>query len=108
MPSTSSSGGRRSDESRRRAAHPSPRFGIVGAGLMATQLAALFVRRLELPLVIADVDEQALERARGAIEAELAGLVAKGRYEEGKARFLASLVHTTDGPRGVRRLRARA
>jgi len=47
--------------------------------------------------VIADVDEQALERARGAIEAELAGLVAKGRYEEGKARFLASLVHTTTG-----------
>jgi 3-hydroxyacyl-CoA dehydrogenase len=64
---------------------------------MATQLAALCLRRLELPLVIADVDEQALESARGAIEAELAGLVAKGRYDEGKARFLASLVHTTAG-----------
>jgi len=50
-----------------------------------------------LPLVIADVDEQALERARGTIEAELAGLVDKGRYEEGKARFLASLVRTTTG-----------
>ncbi|TML45157.1 MAG: 3-hydroxyacyl-CoA dehydrogenase [Actinobacteria bacterium] len=73
------------------------RVGIVGAGLMATQLAALFLRRLELPLVIADVDEQALERARGAIEAELAGQVAKGRYDEGKARFLASLVRTTTG-----------
>jgi 3-hydroxyacyl-CoA dehydrogenase/enoyl-CoA hydratase/carnithine racemase len=71
--------------------------GIVGAGLMATQLAVLFLRRLELPLVLADVDEQALDRARGAIEAELAGLVAKGRYDEGKARFLASLVHTTTG-----------
>jgi 3-hydroxyacyl-CoA dehydrogenase/enoyl-CoA hydratase/carnithine racemase len=71
------------------------KVGIVGAGLMATQLATLFLRRLELPLVIADVDEQALERARGAIEAELAGLVAKGRYDGGKARFLASLVATT-------------
>jgi 3-hydroxyacyl-CoA dehydrogenase/enoyl-CoA hydratase/carnithine racemase len=71
------------------------KIGIVGAGLMATQLAALFLRRLELPLVITDVDEQALERAREAIEAELASLVAKGRYEEGKARFLASLVRTT-------------
>src|SRR5207253_1754543 len=80
-------------------AEPRPvgRIGIVGAGLMATQLAALFLRRLELPLVIADVDEQALERARGAIEAELAGQVAKGRYDEGKARFLASLVRTTTG-----------
>src|SRR5436189_4181574 len=64
---------------------------------MATQLAALFLRRLELPLVLADVDEQALERARAAIEAELAGLVAKGRYAEGKARFLGSLVRTTTG-----------
>ena len=73
------------------------KVGIVGAGLMATQLATLFLRRLELPLVLADVDEKALQRARGAIEAELAGLVAKGRYDEGKARFLASLVHTTTG-----------
>jgi 3-hydroxyacyl-CoA dehydrogenase/enoyl-CoA hydratase/carnithine racemase len=71
--------------------------GIVGAGLMASQLATLFLRRLELPLVIADVDEQALERVRTAIEAELAGLVAKGRYDEGKARFLGSLVRTTTG-----------
>ena len=79
------------------APRPVTRLGIVGAGLMATQLAALCLRRLELPLVIADVDEQALESARGAIESELAGLVAKGRYDEGKARFLASLVHTTTG-----------
>jgi len=71
------------------------KIGIVGAGLMATQLAVLFLRRLELPLVITDVQEQALERARVAIDAELAGLVAKGRYDEGKARFLASLVRTT-------------
>ena len=81
------------------AAGPRPvaQVGIVGAGLMATQLATLFLRRLELPLVLADVDEQALERARAAIDAELAGLVAKGRYDEGKARFLGSLVRTTTG-----------
>jgi 3-hydroxyacyl-CoA dehydrogenase/enoyl-CoA hydratase/carnithine racemase len=71
------------------------KVGIIGAGLMATQLATLFLRRLELPLVLADVDEEALERARGVIEAELGGLVAKGRYDEGKARFLAGLVRTT-------------
>jgi len=71
--------------------------GIVGAGLMATQLATLFLRRLELPLVIADVDEQALERAQASVEAELAGLVGKGRYDQGKARFLGSLVRTTTG-----------
>jgi 3-hydroxyacyl-CoA dehydrogenase len=48
-----------------------------------------------LPLVITDVEVQALERAREAIDAELAGLVAKGRYDGGKARFLASLVQTS-------------
>jgi 3-hydroxyacyl-CoA dehydrogenase/enoyl-CoA hydratase/carnithine racemase len=81
------------------AAEPRPlrKVGIVGAGLMATQLATLFVRRLELPLVLSDVDEAALERGRGAVEAELAGLVARGRYDEGKARFLGSLVETTTG-----------
>ena len=73
------------------------KVGIVGAGLMATQLATLFLGRLELPLVLTDVDEQALARARTSIEAELAGLVAKGRYDEGKARFLGSLVTTTTG-----------
>jgi 3-hydroxyacyl-CoA dehydrogenase/enoyl-CoA hydratase/carnithine racemase len=73
------------------------KIGIVGAGLMATQLATLALRRLELPLVLRDVDEQALERATGAIEAELGGLVARGRLDEGKARFLGSLVSTTTG-----------
>jgi 3-hydroxyacyl-CoA dehydrogenase/enoyl-CoA hydratase/carnithine racemase len=77
--------------------HAVRKIGIVGAGLMATQLAVLFLRRLEVPLVLRDIDEEALDRARATIEAELAGLVAKGRYEEGKARFLGSLVTTTTG-----------
>jgi 3-hydroxyacyl-CoA dehydrogenase/enoyl-CoA hydratase/carnithine racemase len=90
---------RRAKKPPRLAAEPRrvEKVGIVGAGLMATQLAALFLRRLELPLVITDVDEQALARAREAIDTELAGLVARGRYDEGKARFLASLVKTTTG-----------
>jgi len=88
---------RRAKQPPRLAAEPRRvgKIGVVGAGLMATQLAALFLRRLELPLVITDVEEQALVRAREAIGGELAGLVAKGRYDEGKARFLASLVQTT-------------
>ena len=76
---------------------PLKKIGIVGAGLMATQLATLFLRRLELPIVIRDVDQQALERAEAAISTELAGLVAKGRYDEAKARFLRSIVQTTPG-----------
>jgi 3-hydroxyacyl-CoA dehydrogenase/enoyl-CoA hydratase/carnithine racemase len=73
------------------------KVGIVGAGLMAAQLAALFLRRLEVPVAMRDISEDALSNARESIESELQEQVAKGRYEEGKARFLASLVSTSTG-----------
>jgi 3-hydroxyacyl-CoA dehydrogenase/enoyl-CoA hydratase/carnithine racemase len=68
------------------------RVGIVGAGLMATQLATLFLRRLEVPVVLTDVDAERAENAVETVRGELAGLVAKGRLDEGKARFLGSIV----------------
>jgi 3-hydroxyacyl-CoA dehydrogenase/enoyl-CoA hydratase/carnithine racemase len=68
------------------------KVGIVGAGLMATQLATLFLRRLEVPIAIRDVDQEIVDRALQGLEAELESQVQKGRYDEGKARFLASLV----------------
>jgi 3-hydroxyacyl-CoA dehydrogenase/enoyl-CoA hydratase/carnithine racemase len=71
------------------------RVGIVGAGLMATQLAVLFLRRLELPLVIRDVERAIVDSALDSIRAELESLVAKGRYDEEKARFLSTLVTGT-------------
>jgi 3-hydroxyacyl-CoA dehydrogenase/enoyl-CoA hydratase/carnithine racemase len=73
------------------------RVGIVGAGLMATQLATLFLRRLEVPVVLTDVDTGRAEQAVESIRDELAGLVAKGRVGEGKARFLGSIVTASDG-----------
>ena len=79
------------------AAEPRPirKVGLVGAGLMAAQLAALFLRRLELPVAIRDVSEDALASARETIDEALAEQVARGRYDEGKARFLSSLVSTS-------------
>ncbi len=68
------------------------RIGIVGAGLMASQLATLFLRRLELPIVISDVKQEIVDRALESIRGELQSQVAKGRYTEDKARFLESLV----------------
>jgi 3-hydroxyacyl-CoA dehydrogenase len=71
------------------------KVGIVGAGLMAAQLATLVLRRLEVPVAMRDVNEEVLASARESIEADLQEQVAKGRYDEGKARFLASLVSTS-------------
>jgi 3-hydroxyacyl-CoA dehydrogenase/enoyl-CoA hydratase/carnithine racemase len=73
------------------------KIGIVGAGLMATQLATLFLRRFEVPIVLRDVDEDVVERSLESIRGELREQAAKGRYDEGKARFLGSLVTGSTG-----------
>ncbi len=73
------------------------KVGVVGAGLMATQLATLFLRRLEVPLVISDVDAARVEEAVAAIRADLEKQVTRGRLSEGKARFLGSIVDGVTG-----------
>src|SRR6185503_19244050 len=57
----------------RPAADPRPirKVGLVGAGLMAAQLAGLFLRRLEVPVVMCDVSEDALAAARESLETDL-------------------------------------
>ena len=47
------------------------KIGIVGAGLMATQLATLFLKRLGIPLVIRDLDQETVDRAVASIREEL-------------------------------------
>src|SRR5207247_2060665 len=73
------------------------KVGIVGAGLMARQIATLFLRRLEVPIVIRDLSYEVVEDALGDICGEIDRLVATGRYDEGKGRFLQSLVSGTTG-----------
>jgi 3-hydroxyacyl-CoA dehydrogenase/enoyl-CoA hydratase/carnithine racemase len=68
------------------------RVGIVGAGLMARQLALLFLRRLEVPIVLRDLTQGQVDEGIEWIQDELAELVRRGRLSEGKARFLGSIV----------------
>jgi 3-hydroxyacyl-CoA dehydrogenase/enoyl-CoA hydratase/carnithine racemase len=68
------------------------KVGMVGAGLMARQLALLFLRRLEVPVVLRDLTQEQVDDASSWIADELDQLVRKGRIGEGKARFLNSLV----------------
>ena len=63
------------------------RVGIVGAGLMATQLATLFLKRLEVPLVIRDLSPEIVERSLGEI---------RGEVQQRKP-FLATIVSGTTG-----------
>ncbi len=68
------------------------KVGIVGAGLMARQLALLVLRRLEVPVVLRDLSQEQVDDASSWIADELGDLVRKGRLGEGKTRFLGSLV----------------
>jgi 3-hydroxyacyl-CoA dehydrogenase/enoyl-CoA hydratase/carnithine racemase len=47
------------------------KVGIVGAGLMATQLATLFLRRLEVPVVLRDLDQARVDEALATIREEV-------------------------------------
>jgi 3-hydroxyacyl-CoA dehydrogenase/enoyl-CoA hydratase/carnithine racemase len=49
------------------------RVGIVGAGLMARQIAALFAKRLQVPIVIRDVNQEIVDEAIAEIEGNVTG-----------------------------------
>ena len=76
-------------------ARPVTKVGIVGAGLMASQLALLFARRLQVPVVLTDLDQARVDKGVGYVHTEIDKLVAKGRLDEGTAAKLHGLVSGT-------------
>jgi 3-hydroxyacyl-CoA dehydrogenase/enoyl-CoA hydratase/carnithine racemase len=74
------------------APHRVARVGIVGAGLMARQLALLALRRLEVPVVMRDLTQKQVDDAVLWIGNELGELVSRGRLAERKAGFLRTIV----------------
>ncbi|HEU5223659.1 MAG TPA: 3-hydroxyacyl-CoA dehydrogenase NAD-binding domain-containing protein [Candidatus Lumbricidophila sp.] len=73
------------------------KVGVVGAGLMASQLALLFVRRLQVPVVITDLDQARIEKALTNIRADVEALFTKGRIDRDEANRLSALISgTTD------------
>jgi 3-hydroxyacyl-CoA dehydrogenase/enoyl-CoA hydratase/carnithine racemase len=71
------------------------KVGIVGGGLMARQIATLFLRRLELPIVIRDIAQSQVDDALADIAGEIRRLAAKGRYDAQASERLAGLVTGT-------------
>ncbi|GAA4366509.1 3-hydroxyacyl-CoA dehydrogenase NAD-binding domain-containing protein [Agromyces bauzanensis] len=73
------------------------KVGVLGAGYMASQLALLFVRRLQVPVVITDIDQERVDKGVGYISAEVDKLLDKGRISPDEANRLNALVTgTTD------------
>jgi len=78
-------------------ARPVNKVGVVGAGLMATQFALLFARRLQVPVVIADLDQARVDKGVEVIRGEVDELLGKGRIDSDEANRLKALVTgTTD------------
>jgi len=59
--------------------------GLVGAGLMARQLAVLIAERLNVPVHLVDIDDEAVTKARAALAADLESRAAKGKLRPGLA-----------------------
>jgi len=73
-------------------ARPVTKVGVVGAGLMASQLALLFVQRLEVPVVLTDLDQARVDKGVDYVRAEIDKLHAKHRLNNDKANRLKALV----------------
>ncbi|MEV4672453.1 MULTISPECIES: 3-hydroxyacyl-CoA dehydrogenase NAD-binding domain-containing protein [Actinomadura] len=73
-------------------ARPVTKVGVVGAGLMASQLALLFARRLEVPVVLTDLDQERVDKGVGYAHGEIDKLLGKGRVTPDKANRLKALI----------------
>jgi len=78
-------------------AQPVTKIGVIGAGLMATQFALLFLRRFQVPVVITDLDQARVDKGVAHIRSEIDALLEKGRISPDEANRLTALISgTTD------------
>ncbi|WP_024366410.1 3-hydroxyacyl-CoA dehydrogenase family protein, partial [Arthrobacter sp. TB 26] len=76
----------------RKLARPVTKIGVVGAGLMASQLALLFARQLKVPVVMTDIDQVRVDKGVGYVHAEVDKLQHKGRISPDAANRTRALV----------------
>jgi len=68
------------------------KVGVVGAGLMASQLALLLLRNLKCPVVMTDIDQERADKGVSWVKNELQKLVEKKRMSAESAARLALLI----------------
>lgn len=71
------------------------KVGVIGAGLMASQLAQLFIYRLGVPVVMKDIKQEFVDKGCAYVQGEFRKLAEKGRISETRARYLANLLRGT-------------
>lgn len=68
------------------------KVGVIGAGLMAGQLALLFARSLHLPVLMTDVDQTRLDAGLTAVHATISALATNNRITPSDATRLTTLI----------------
>jgi 3-hydroxyacyl-CoA dehydrogenase/enoyl-CoA hydratase/carnithine racemase len=68
------------------------KVGVVGAGLMAAQIALLFVRRLQVPVVMTDLDQARVDSGVAYVHAEIDKQLARGRLSADMANRQKALI----------------
>ncbi|WP_029069767.1 3-hydroxyacyl-CoA dehydrogenase NAD-binding domain-containing protein [Jonesia quinghaiensis] len=76
-------------------AHPIGRVGVVGAGLMAAQLAMLFAQKLEVPVVMRDLDEERVVAGVNYIRSTVERLVERGTLSSPRGAAIIERVRGT-------------
>lgn len=76
----------------RQLSRPVTKVGIVGAGLMASQLALLFARQLQVPVVMTDIDQTRVDKGVAYVHAQVDNLLAQERIDEDAAGRTKALV----------------
>ncbi|WP_261576385.1 3-hydroxyacyl-CoA dehydrogenase NAD-binding domain-containing protein, partial [Frankia gtarii] len=66
-------------------ARPVTKVGVVGAGLMAAQLALVFAHRLEVPVVLTDIDSERLDAGVANVHREIDNLLLRHRISADQA-----------------------
>ncbi len=68
------------------------KVGVVGAGLMASQLALLLLRNLKCPVVMSDIDQERADKGVAWVKGELVMAVEKKRMSPEAAQRLSLLI----------------
>ncbi|MDY0040546.1 MAG: enoyl-CoA hydratase-related protein, partial [Desulforhabdus sp.] len=74
---------------------PVSKIGIIGAGLMASQLAQLFIYRLGVPVVMKDIKQEFVDKGCAYVTQEFQKMVEKGKLNEAQGLYLTSLLKGT-------------
>lgn len=64
------------------------KIGIIGAGLMASQMALLFAQRFECPVVMKDIKQEFVDKGLAYVREQLGKRAKKGRMSEADARWM--------------------